>query len=82
MGILQTQSLMRTCSRLLPTGDETTRIRLASHILESARYADVWRYLGLTEVQAPFPHLKLKPVAPEAWAYALQVWETAAVDGR
>lgn len=67
---------------LLRTGDETTRIWLASRILESARFADVWRYLTLTEVRALFPHLKLKPVVREAWAYALQVWEMAAVDGR
>lgn len=67
---------------LLRSGDETTRIWLASRILESARYADVWRYLTLTEVRALFPYLKLKPVVREAWAYALQVWETAAVDGR
>lgn len=67
---------------LLRTGDETTRIWLASRILESACDADVWRYLGLAEVQVLFPHPKLKPVVREAWAYALQVWETAAVDGR
>jgi len=67
---------------LLRSGDETTRILLASRILESARYADVWRYLSLAEVRALFPHLKLKPVVREAWAFALQVWETAAVDGR
>ncbi len=67
---------------LLRTGDETTRIWLASRILESARYADVWRYLSLAEVQALFPHLKQKPPVREAWAYALYVWETAVVDGR
>lgn len=67
---------------LLRTGDETTRIWLASRILESARYADVWRYLSLTELRALFPHLKLKPPVREAWAYALHVWETAVVDGR
>jgi len=67
---------------LLRTGDETTRIWLASRILESARYADVWRYLSLTELRALFPYLKLKPPVREAWAYALHVWETVAVDGR
>lgn len=67
---------------LLRTGDEETRIWLASRILESARYADVWRYLSLAELRALFPHLKLKPPVREAWAYALQVWETAASNGR
>ncbi|MCB0060240.1 MAG: hypothetical protein KDE45_24540 [Caldilineaceae bacterium] len=67
---------------LLRTGDEETRIWLASRILESARYADVWRYLSLAELRVLFPHLKLKPPVREAWAYALQVWETAASDGR
>jgi hypothetical protein len=67
---------------LLRTGDEETRIWLASRILESASYADVWRYLSLAELRAIFPHLKLKPPVREAWAYALHVWETASGHGR
>ena len=45
---------------LLRTGDEQTRIWLASRILESARYADVWRYLSLAELRVLFPPVSYK----------------------
>ena len=67
---------------LLRAGDEDTRCWLVARILESARYEDVWRYVSLAEVRALFPHLKLKPPVREAWAYALEVWETMPRHGR
>ena len=67
---------------LLRSGDDETKIWLASRILESARFEDVWRYLSLAELKAIFPQLKLKPPVRAAWAYALGVWETTASNGR
>ena len=67
---------------LLQSGDEETKIWLTSRILESARYEDVWRYLSLAEVRTRFPLLKLKQPVRDVWAYALQVWETTASNGR
>lgn len=67
---------------ILQTGDDGTRVWLVSRILESARYEDVWRYLTLAELRTLFPHLQLKQPVRNAWAYALQVWETAPSYGR
>ena len=67
---------------LLQTGDDATKVWLASRIVESARYADVWRFLTLAELRALFPHLKLKQPVRDAWSYALHVWETTPSRGR
>jgi len=61
---------------ILRDGEETERIWLASRILESARYEDVWKYLSLDELRGLFPKLKLKPQVRDAWAYALHVWNS------
>lgn len=61
--------------RILKSTNETDRIWMASRILESARYEDVWRYLTLDEVYKLFPILKLKPAVRQVWAFALRVWQ-------
>ena len=62
--------------RILNGEDEVAKVWMASRLLESARYTDVWKYLTLEEVRALFPKLKLKPQVRNAWKYALEVWST------
>lgn len=60
--------------RILRDGSEQEKIWLASRILESARYKDVWKYLTLNEIAEFFPKLRLKKPVRRAWKRALQVW--------
>jgi hypothetical protein len=45
---------------ILKKGDETTQNWLVGRILESAKFADVWKYLSLSQIKQLFPKLKLK----------------------
>jgi uncharacterized protein (DUF433 family) len=67
---------------ILRSDDDGARVWLASRILESARYEDVWNYLTLAELRTLFPRLQLKPQVRAAWDFALQVWDAAPVYGR
>jgi hypothetical protein len=62
--------------RILYGEDELEKVWMASRLLESARYADIWKYLTLEEVRILFPKLKLKLPVRNAWKYALEVWST------
>ncbi len=61
--------------RILAGKNEMERRWLIGRILESARFDDVWKYLGYTEVKTMLPKLQLRPQIKEAWESAIKVWE-------
>ena len=61
--------------RILSGKNQTDKVWIASRILESARFEDVWKYLSLSEVRHMFPLLKLKEPIRRAWELALSVWQ-------
>lgn len=65
----------REVRKILKEGDDFSRRWLVARILESASFADVWRYLDFNEVKKIFPRLKLKKPIQQAWQRAFQAWE-------
>lgn len=61
---------------ILRGNEEEKKAWLVARLLESARYADIWQYISLSELQMIFPKLQLKPRVRAAWEFALQVWTT------
>ena len=59
---------------ILRGNEEEKKAWLVARLLESARYADIWQYISLSELQMIFPKLQLKPRVRAAWEFALQVW--------
>ncbi len=62
--------------------NEDEKIWMASRILESARFEDIWKYLSLEELYKLFPKLKLKPPIRRVWEYALRVWSESEANGQ
>jgi len=60
--------------KILKEGDEFSRNWLVARILESAKYEDVWKYLGIKEILKIFPSLKLKTPIKNAWEKAFKAW--------
>jgi hypothetical protein len=46
---------------ILRGNEEEKKAWLVARLLESARYADIWQYISLSELQMIFPKLQLKP---------------------
>jgi len=67
--------------QILRGEDEQTKIWVVSRLLESARYEDIWNYISLSELQAIFPKLQLKPQVRAVWEYAMKVWGKETKDG-
>lgn len=61
--------------RILSGENQTDKVWIASRILESARFEDVWKYLSLSEVRYMLPKLKLKKPIRKAWELALAIWQ-------
>ncbi|MBI3443574.1 hypothetical protein HY008_02800 [Candidatus Woesebacteria bacterium] len=54
-------------------GDSTKRWAIA-RLLESAPFAEIWKYITLKQLKSVFPKLKLKKSIARAWQRALTVW--------
>jgi hypothetical protein len=59
---------------ILAGKDEDQKAWIVARLLESARYADVWKYISLADLKEIFPKLKLKPQVRAAWEFALLAW--------
>ncbi len=67
--------------RAILRGDnEYERLWLTVRILESARWADIWRYLTLAQVRRDWSALyrQMRREVRDVWAWALEVWEYGA----
>ena len=64
--------------RAILRGDnEYEKLWVMVRILESARWADIWRYLALADVRRYWPKLyrRMRREVRDVWAWALEVWE-------
>jgi hypothetical protein len=68
--------------KILRRENETEEIWLASRILESAKFEDIWQYLSLRDIKVLFLKLKLKPTVRRVWDYVLRVWEESEANGQ
>ena len=62
---------------ILAGEDDFEKAWAISRLLEAARWEDIWRYIGLRQIRALFPSLKLRREVREVWEYALQIWKPA-----
>ena len=63
--------------RAILRGDnEYEKIQMMVRILESARWADIWQYLTVSEVRRYWPQIYrwMRREVREAWAWAWEVW--------
>lgn len=61
-------------NEILKGKDEVKKRWIATRILESARFDDVFKYLTLSEIRQLFPDLKMKKSVKKAWERALNAW--------
>ncbi len=63
--------------RAILRGDnEYEKVQMMVRILESARWADIWRYLTVPQVREYWPQIYrwMRHEVRDVWAWAWQVW--------
>lgn len=56
---------------------ELEKVQMIAHIMQNARFEDIWKYLKVADIVGNWPLVKrmLWPKeSGELWAWALQVW--------
>lgn len=66
---------IRDLKRILREGPEEERVRLTAKILREARYADVWRFLTLKDLEARWKEMPHRLGRQQAlWEFLVSTW--------
>lgn len=60
--------------RILAGENEQEKIWMMSRILDHAAFADVWKYVKLSDIVSLFSKLRMRKPNTEAWRLALTTW--------